>query len=243
MRNNSPKVIPYFGTTTILKSTLTDSIHTFLALTRLIQFRRIWTSINTNRISAISSDNFLKKPVSPSVVVVDEVSLKFEIPETTGNVALRFLEIIDWILVNEEVDFIWHSNISTYLNLDLMQSFLNSNSSKLYYAGVVGDYLDFSFVSGASVCLGRDTAELIILNRNQWDYSLPWDVALGKLLDSLSVKPALIARIDLTDTGDVYLLSDEQLRMTINFRCKSGSWRRRDYKIMSLLEARFSTLD
>lgn len=242
-KTESPKVIPYFGSISILRSTPIDSIHTILALTKLIQFRRVWALINTNRKTSHSSEFSMKEDSVASVIIVDGRSLKFEIQETTGNVALRFLEMVDWILVNEPADFIWHSNISTYLNLRRMQEFLNQVDSELYYAGIVGEYSEFSFVSGASVCLGRDTAELVILNRKHWDYSLPWDVALGKLLHNLNVKVSLINRVDLMEPKNVQLLSDEQLRTTINFRCKSGRWIRRDHKIMNLLHSRISILD
>ncbi len=239
----SPKVIPYFGSISIFRSTLVDTIHTVLALTKLIRFRRVWISINTNRRASHTSEIPTKDDFVSSVVIVDGSSLKFEIQETTGNVALRFLEMLDWILVNEQVDFIWHSNISTYLNLKRMQEFLDQVDSELYYAGIIGEFSEFSFVSGASVCLGRDSAELVISNRKQWDFSLPWDVALGKLLHDLNVKPTLINRVDLMDPKNVQHLSDEQLRMTINFRCKSGRWIRRDHKIMKLLHSRISILD
>ena len=239
----SPKVIPYFGSISTVNSTIVDTIHTTLAVARISRISRILRFLNTNSAPVSGERIVSEKNVDIAVTSLDEISLRFDIPETTGNVAHRFLEVLKWILLNEQVDFIWHSNISTYLNLDRMQYCLNDVSSSLYYAGVIGEYDDFTFVSGASVCLGRDTAELIISHRNEWDFSLPWDVALGKLLHSLSVLPTFIDRVDLKDERDVFCLSDDQLYMSINFRCKACTWKRRDHKIMKLLHSRINALN
>lgn len=240
---NSPKVVPYFGSVLTFKSRVVDAVFTDFPDGRISRIRRIERFFNTN--SGLASDKCVSLGEHPDLRVTrfDEISLRFDIPETKENVAHRFLEILNWILLNEHVDFIWHSNISTYLNLDQMQSFLNDVNSNLYYAGVIAEHDYFAFVSGASVCLGKDTAELVITNRNKWDFSLPWDVALGKLLHNLAVLPTFIDRVDLKDQSEVFHLSDNQLKSSINFRCKSGTWKRRDYKIMKVLHARLGLLD
>jgi hypothetical protein len=236
-------VIPYFGKSTTWKSVFVDSIHASIAWTRLILPRQIRSLKTSNGRSTVFSDGSFGDDSRKYDVSTGEVSVRFDIAETSGNFALRFLEMLDWVLETQQVDFIWHSNISTYLNLNRLQVFLNENESKFYYAGVIGNYLNFDFVSGASVCLGRDTAQLVVLNRNQWDHSLLWDVALGKLLNEHSIRPTVIDRIDLTETKEVQFLSEDQLKTTINFRCKSGRWRRKDHKIMNLLHERYIALE
>jgi hypothetical protein len=239
---NSPKVIPYFGVSSFFDSTFKDFVNTGLSLARLSRLKLLRTRVVSRIPAEISLENHLVPKTDFQPDLIDSFSLRFNIRETTENVANRFLVMLDWILKNEDVDFIWHSNISTYLNLSRMQIFLDGVSQDFFYAGAIGDFDEFSFVSGASVCLSRDTAELVISNQKNWDFSLPWDVALGKLLHGLSVAPTPIERIDLLRVSEVSQLPDEVLKNTINFRCKAGGWKRIDHEIMKSIHERLFNL-
>ena len=240
---DSPKVMPYFGVASFFESSFADFLHTILAVTRLYKVndfrKRIFCRKKTLGTEIVHSD--LEIVANP--VLSMGISYKFDILEVTDNVALRFLTMLNFVLKNEEVDFIWHSNVSTYLNLNRMQKFLDGVSQDLFYAGTIGNYRDFHFVSGASVCLSRDTAELVILHKQDWDYSLPWDVALGKLLHSLAVYPNPLGLILLLHVNEVARLPDVVLNNTINFRCKAGIWSRKDHEIMKAIHKRLLSVD
>jgi hypothetical protein len=233
-QRSSPRVIPYFG------------VRTLLALSFFDHFNRKAAVLGTGRLDKFISMLFRKAserfPVesssNPNIPARDGIAMRFPIRESAKNVPKRFLVLLNWLIETQEFDFVWHSNISTYLNLEAMDKHLEKVSEEFYYAGVIGTYENFGFVSGASVCLGRDTVKLILTNADKWDYSLLWDVSLGKLLHSLNVVPSEIPRVDISKPSQASTISEEILRSTINFRCKSGRWVRRDHKIMDVIHKR-----
>ena len=235
-QKTTPQVIPYFGVRTLLDFGFFDRFNREVAVLgtgRLDKFLSRFYQRALERFPVESSSN-------PNIPLRDGIAIRFPIRESARNVPQRFLVLLNWLMETQEFDFVWHSNISTYLNLGAMDKHLERVSEKFYYAGVIGNYEDFGFVSGASVCLGRDTVKLILANTDKWDNSLLWDVSLGKLLHSLNVVPSEIPRLDISKPSQALAISEEILRSTINFRCKSGRWVRRDHKIMGAIHKRLT---
>ena len=231
-QKTTPQVIPYFG----VRSSVTQN--------PILMLRRILTQLREGRkdqfVAGVESlqhwEDWLNlKKYSPDS---DGIALRFPIEESSKNFHKRFLVLLNWLIETKDFDFIWHSNVSTYLNLAAMESHLEKVTAKFYYAGVIGDYENYKFVSGASVCLSRETVKLILDNSRHWDFTLNWDVSLGKLLSNLDITPSQIERVDVSSKSQAWKLGDDDLNKTINFRCKSGRWIRRDYKIMRIIHKR-----
>jgi hypothetical protein len=172
--------------------------------------------------------------------VFDTSSLRFSVEETTSNVPLRFIAVLKYMASNMEFDYFWHSNVSTYLNIEALTSHTENLAGEDIYAGVIGDSDGIRFVSGACVCMSRSVVDLIIQNISMWNFALPWDVALGKLLSDLGVRAVHIPRKDLTSISDVDRLTCDEIRNTVNYRCKSGKLFRRDAKLMLALHSRLT---
>ena len=158
----------------------------------------------------------------------------FNIEETPENVEIRFLSALRWAIDETEFDYIWHTNVSTYLNIPAVLDFLRLAGKNNFYGGFLGNS-DVDFVSGAGICLSRDVVERILREKFP-DISDFWDVNLGYLMQELNIQPISIQRIEFTTVGEITHFSEEELLQNLNFRCKTKWNRTGDIEIMKALD-------
>ena len=76
----------------------------------------------------------------------------------------------------------------------------------------------------------------VINNRNKFDYWLPEDLALGRLLSDVNIDYVELPSIDLTSIHELSKLKREVLLSFTHFRLKSGTFtNRHDIELMKEL--------
>jgi len=140
------------------------------------------------------SKNFLEK---------DE--LMFNVSSSEQDIGYKNLEAFNWVLENEEFDYLYRTNTSSYINLNKLQSYIDVNNfkDKFLYDGVdiklpkKAQDKEIHFVSGAGILFNKNTIQLIVDNFEKLDHSLWEDVSLGKLLNQFDIFPSSCTREDI----------------------------------------------
>lgn len=116
--------------------------------------------------------------------------LKLNIPSSQEFVNEKGLKAFEWILENIEFDVVFRCTTTIYLNIDNLINFLDDKKMINFYSGVTHTFPHYEvpeedkllFLSGAGCFFSRDVVQKLIDNKNQYDFSLNDDVAIGKLL-------------------------------------------------------------
>lgn len=155
----------------------------------------------------------------------------------------RNLALFDWFINFTDGDFLFQTNVSSYLRVEYLQDIVKKFSeNELVYAGAIinPDDLKFPIVSGAGKLLSRKLIMEILNNKNLLKFDNLEDVALAELISKLGVKAINLLRLDLPNLPTIKKYSDLELREYFHFRCKSDSNPRKDVQIMKELHRRLS---
>ena len=155
----------------------------------------------------------------------------------------RNLALFDWFINHTDGDFLFQTNVSSYLRVESLQNILNKyNENETVYAGAIinPDDNNFQIVSGAGKLLSRKLVLEILENKNLLKFDNLEDVALAELISKLGVKASELRRLDLPNLPTIKKYSDLELDEYFHFRCKSDSNPRIDGQIMEELHQRLS---
>ena len=116
---------------------------------------------------------------------------------TAQDIGKKTLSAFDWVDKNLEYDFIFRTNTSSYVQVKNLVEYIEniSQNTDYTYKGIVQEReyenvsKNYKFVSGAGILLDKNTVKALLHSQNLWDHSEWDDIALGKLLSSLNIKP------------------------------------------------------
>jgi hypothetical protein len=126
----------------------------------------------------------------------------------------KTIKSIDFCINNFEFDYIYRTNLSSFLDLNKMYNFFNNNHFD--YGGIIGNSYGINFASGCGFILSKDACKYLVENNNLLDYNILDDVSIGKLLNKKYIIN-FIKRFDITGLEDNYFLYDSDI---FHFRCK-----------------------
>lgn len=178
--------------------------------------------------------------------------------DTFENIGYKTIHTFQVLLENFDFNYILRTNSSSYIDIKNCLKFLKKKPETLFYNGIIESYWKnsfifrkhlFKFVSGSGYFLSKDVVLKIIENKEKWDHNLIDDVALGKLLNHLKVKPTKGKRININfikNSRLIYLTRfrlnnkyyEDEILENYHFRCK-GITRELDCQIMKTLHSKF----
>lgn len=136
------------------------------------------------------------------------------------DIGYKTLQAFDWVKSNLNFDYIIRVNTSTFLYTEKLNKFLSENKNEYLYRGRILNNKfnedDIKWVSGAEILMSKKTLELLLKNKNKFDFSLPDDVAIGKLLSDLGVE---IQNSD-SKIFNIEIFNDSKLEFGYHFRCR-----------------------
>lgn len=156
-----------------------------------------------------------------------------------GAATLAALECAYW---EWDVEYIFRSNTSSYINGQALVTLL-SGSRKVDYGGWVepgSDYWGWDFVNGAGIILSRRTIGQLLRNRGMWDHRFIDDVAIGRLLLQLGIKPQHIRRPFIRSMSALDRLTRSDLSAH-HIRLRTHAQPRNEGEILRLLHDRVAT--
>lgn len=157
--------------------------------------------------------------------------------EQYSRIGIRTIEAFEYALNNFKFDYLFRTNISSYVNKKNLITWLNNKNRSKFYSGVIGDFYGIKFASGSGFTLSRDLVEYLCHSKNKLNYNLIDDVCFGNFLTStVDIFPA--PRLDFPTEQSVIDFD----KSNFHFRCKSFGDRTEDSKIMNLIHNKFYKL-
>lgn len=134
----------------------------------------------------------------------------------------KTVKSMEYIQNNYEYDYIFRTNLSSFVDLYKLYEFIHLESTQsIDYGGIILTPSDipFGYISGAGILFSRTTTEYIINNQSKLDYSIIDDVAFGKLLVP-KFPIDFINRIELESVPEC-IIKPIRDSPVFHFRCKT----------------------
>lgn len=171
--------------------------------------RQTWASIQDDRweIFYLYSDPSVQKPYLEG----DKFIAKSHEQLTT--IGRKMIQAFEFFYENYEFDYIFRTNLSSYVDLPKLAEILESNNFN--YDGVKGSHAGIQFASGAGYVISKDLVSFVINNKDKWNHTLIDDLALGKIMNDNRIFPdGTLTRQTITHVNEK--IDTDQY----HFRCK-----------------------
>ena len=156
------------------------------------------------------------------IIDYDVFQIKTNVPDLYSLIGRKTLDAFE-ISVNElDFDFIYRTNVSSYVDLAKLNEFIQNKPLSNYYSGAIGNHQGISFASGCGYFISRDLVIKILENKELWNHDLIDDVSVGKLMTKhFEVGIEEVMRIDIDSVDSVSSKIRNGNRETFHYRCKA----------------------
>lgn len=149
----------------------------------------------------------------------DKVYLDCE--DTYDTMPIKAMLFFEKILeVYQDLEYIFFTNLSSYVRLDKISSKFQSITDDKFYSGVIGYCKGMSFASGAGFFISRSLLAFIVKNKDKLNTSVMGDVAYGDLLVRSGIKIIPQNRFDIESPGQLDTVVRSNIEDHYHFRCK-----------------------
>jgi hypothetical protein len=197
--------------------------------------RNTWASVNHPDIQ------ILYLHAQPNVIShIDNDELIVNGEEGLYNIGYKTIKAFEYCLNNLEFDYIYRTNLSSYVDQVGLYKYANTCPLDDVYNGVIGNYNDISFASGSGYLISKNLVKYTVTNKNEWNHiDFIDDVSLAKVLKSNNISPTYVNRIDILDDNALTSFDTSTIQDCFHFRCKSETDRQHDIKVMNMLYYNF----
>jgi hypothetical protein len=161
--------------------------------------------------------------------------------ESYYGIGLKTLNAFKYCINNIEFDYIYRTNLSSYLHLKGLYEYTEHIPLNNIYRGAVGDHNGIKFASGCGYLISKDLVRYVVDHGHLWDHkSFLDDVSIAKVLQSSSIYPSPIDRIDIPNAHELNIFDYTKINDCFHFRCKSEIDRNHDIKAINMLHSYFN---
>jgi hypothetical protein len=177
----------------------------------------IWKKYMNNHPN-ITSFFIMNNENIPEDVIVEQDIMYVNSNETyVPGILHKTVKCIEYCLNNFEFDFIYRTNLSSFLVLDKLYDFININKS-IDYGGVIGFYEGIYYSSGSGFFISKDTCKYLVDNESKLKIHLIDDIAIGELLiKKYEITPILRINTFEHENCDFNIFKNNYI---FHFRCK-----------------------
>ena len=145
--------------------------------------RNTWGTLKDDRweIFYLHSNPKIEKPY------LDGDKFYAKTQENLNSIGHKMIQAFDFFSNNYEFDYIFRTNLSSYVDLPKLATILESKNFN--YDGVVGKAAGIQFASGAGYVLSKNLVNYVINHKQYWNHSLIDDLALGRLMNDNKIFP------------------------------------------------------
>lgn len=126
-------------------------------------------------------------------------------PEGLMNIGYKTISAFNFIFKNFDFDILFRTNVSSYIDIELLKIFVNSVYHKNFFCGPIGNYFSLKFASGSGYFLSKDLVEKVLRIKDKWNHNLIDDVALSQLLATENIFPIPGRRYDIVNNDNIPL--------------------------------------
>lgn len=167
--------------------------------------------------------------------------LETGVPETYLNTNPKTIAGLRHLLATQDFDFVFRTNTSSYVNLPMLEEFVQSIPTEGFYAGFMGESGGVKFASGACTLMSHDLVRHVASDP-EWEYGIIDDVAMGRSAMRAGVTVQPLGRIDLLSLVEIEALSAGDLRSVFVVRCKNSDARAHDVTAMRRVHELYAEL-
>jgi len=183
---------------------------------------------------------YIPKVASSKILNLPDEEFQCLVPDTLPTLRWKQLAIYKHILENYDFDFIFDTNVSSYIDFKNLQAQISELSDDYLYAGNIPFG---NFVSGANRIFNRKTLLLLVQKRIHWNPGYLEDLAIGKVMSRFGVPITVTNSHSIPHPENLEELSFEVLQKNFHFRAKCQvDGRRLDAQTMNGLHERFKQL-
>jgi hypothetical protein len=147
-----------------------------------IEMQKIWRKYMNKCNPNIRSFFIKNEPtLNEDIIAINDTIYIKENENYIPGILSKTIKSIQYCLNNFDFDYIYRTNLSSFLNLYKINDFINNNT--LNYGGVIGDFKGIKYASGSGFFLSKDTCIYLCKNNNLLDYNLIDDVSIGNFLN------------------------------------------------------------
>jgi hypothetical protein len=138
-----------------------------------------------------------------------------------------------------DFDFLVTTITSSYLNVALLEDALSDIAPNNFLGGRIEKSGEMEYQQGSFRVYSRDVVSKLVENSNRYKHWKIEDIAMGDLVSKYYFRFSRLPNYTLESLADVESLTQEDLKNTISYRCKSSEENKRiDSQIMKLLHKR-----
>jgi hypothetical protein len=182
-----------------------------------IEMQNIWRRY-MNKCNPNIKSFFIKNDITinEDIIAINDTIYIKENENYIPGILSKTIKSIQYCLNNFNFNYIYRTNLSSFLNLYKMNDFINNNI--LNYGGVIGDCNGIKFASGSGFFLSKDACIYLCQNNNLLDYNLIDDVSIGNFLNKTY-------NIFFIDRCDINVLENDKfiINNIFHYRCKSDN--------------------
>jgi hypothetical protein len=160
------------------------------------------------------------------------------VPDNLVHMSARLRAALRYVVAAERFDFVLCTNVSAYVHLEGLRTYVSGLPKRGFYGGFLGDWNGIPFASGSGVLMSRDLAETAA-HAASWDYDVADDVAMGRLMRRQGVTANPIPRMEILEAGPP--LDTDALARCYLVRCKCISSRDLDVEIMRMVHLTYTS--
>jgi|688.fasta_scaffold08774_14 hypothetical protein len=171
-----------------------------------IEFKFLYSNINIDEKYQVNGNNLITKCVE----------------NYWYSLALKVMSGFDYFLKND-FDLVFKTNLSTIINFEKFYSYCDNilNTKEFIYDGVIGDYQDYRYCSGAGMLLNKNSVSIVLNNIDKLNEVWTDDIFIGFILNKLNgIQPCGdLTRYDIHTTNTVVnpelVLSNSHIRIKV----------------------------
>lgn len=135
---------------------------------------------------------------------------------------VKTLKSINYVLKNEDFDFIFRTNMSSVVDLHKLYNLVINNKND--YSGVIGIHNNIKFASGAGILLSKQLCSNLITYKNLLNYNLIDDLSIGLLFQINNVNIYPLTRFEAYNyENNINQITKGMIKDYYHFRCKSDT--------------------
>lgn len=181
-------------------------------------------AVSRGRLSFFSINFAVKKKIFfNEKIEISKDQIVTTVPDLYSLIGAKTLDAFAVSIQKFDYDYIYRTNVSSYIDIEGLQNFVIDKPRNNFYAGAIGNHQGVNFASGCGYFVSRDLISKVLNNQNLWDHNLIDDVSLGKILTKeFKIKIQEVNRIDLNSSViDLDQITENSLNV-FHYRCKAA---------------------
>tara|TARA_B100000131_G_C18062685_1_gene591143 strand:- start:207 stop:902 length:696 start_codon:yes stop_codon:yes gene_type:complete len=147
----------------------------------------------------------IEVPEDMNVVIIEPDIMVCNSPENYHALLQKTIMSFDALLQIDDYDYIVRPNCGSYVNLELLNEFLQDKPRNGYYAGVPTEHKGVKYASGACMIFSRDVVQYLVENSKELEYD-------GKIkMDDVAIGDLLNKKYDISEGKRVQINNEKEL--------------------------------